>query len=189
MNPTLQTGASGRTIVVSYSHTGNNNALARRLAAALGAEHRRVTERRRRTMMTIILDTIFGRTPSVQVDLDGVDRDDLVILVGPVWMGHPAAPLRACFASLRERMGRYAFLTICGGADGPNAGLQEKLAARIGREPEFVTELLIADLLPPEPKPERRDTMAYRLSPAEVAALTECAVDSMTSHVCYGGGK
>ena len=41
--------------VISYSLTGNNEALAASVAAALGAEHIKISEPKRRTIGTIVL--------------------------------------------------------------------------------------------------------------------------------------
>jgi len=86
--------------IISYSHTGNNETLATRLAAALEAEHVRVAEERRRTMDTIVMDILFNRTPSVDFSAESIAQHDLMLFVGPVWMGHVATPLRACFKQL-----------------------------------------------------------------------------------------
>jgi hypothetical protein len=162
--------------VISYSLTGNNEALAASLAGAFDAEHLRVVESGRRTMATIVVDMMFNRTPRVQVDQEEMDKYDLVLFVGPVWMGHIATPLRACFKELQSRIRSYAFISICGGADGPNPGLAAELRRRVNGDPVSVLELHIADLLPPEPKPKRKDTMAYRLTESDVRSLTEAVL-------------
>ena len=168
--------------VISYSLTGNNDALAASLAQALAAKHVRVTEPGKRSMATILTDLAFKRTPRVQAAAGEIERYDLVLFVGPVWMGQIATPLRACFRELRSRVPRYAFVSICGGADGPNPGLAGELRRRLARDPAAVVELPIADLLPPEPRPRRRDTMAHRVNQGEVARLTDAVVEALPRH-------
>ena len=116
-----------KTIVVSYSLTGNNQDLAASLAAALGAEHVRITEPKPRTMSKIVLDTVFNRTPRVVVPVEQIGEYDLVLFVGPVWMGQIASPFRACFKKLGQGIAKYAFISICGGADGPNPKIAGEL--------------------------------------------------------------
>ncbi len=169
-------------LVVSYSLTGNNDALAESVAKALRADHRRIIESRRRSMATVVFDVMLNRTPRGAVDLTDIDRYDLVLFVGPVWMGQVASPFRGCFNGLREKLARYGFVTICGGADGPNPGLAEELRRRLGGEAEAVVELHIAELLPIEPEPERKDTMAYRLDSEETEKLTGAVVRAISSH-------
>ena len=179
-------GGSGsarkKVCVISYSLTGNNDALAASLARALQAEHIRVVESGRRTMTTIIFDMIFNRTPRVDVALEEIEHYDLVLFVGPVWMGKPATAFRDCFRKLQSRMRRYAFISICGGADGPNPGLAGELRRAVGHDPVSVVELHIADLLPQEPRPKRKDTMVYRLNDGDVRRLTDAVVEAMPQY-------
>ncbi len=172
-----------KTCVVSYSLTGNNEALAHGIAEALQAKHVRITETRRRTEARIMIDLILNRTPRILLPLDTVESYDLVLFVGPVWIGQVATPFRACFQRLRSRIRKYAFVSIAGGADGPNPGIAGELAKRLGAEPAFVADLHIADLLPPEPKPQRKDTSAYRLTPRDVQGLTDRALQALSGVV------
>jgi len=165
--------------VISYSLTGNNEALAKSLAGALSAEHVRITERGRRNMGTIGFDMMLKWTPKVTVPAVRPEDSDLVVFVGPVWMGQVASPFRACFKELGPRLGKYAFVSVCGGADGPNPKLASELTVRLGKDPVALIELPKASLLPPEPKPTRNDTMGYRISEAEVKLLTEKAVSGL----------
>ena len=165
------------TTVVSYSRTGNNRALAESLATALDARHIRVAEDQERRIGTIIADIVFRRNPKIRYEPDEPDPADRLVFVAPVWIGQVATPLRRCFAALRGRLDRCAFVTISGGADGPNETIGEELARRLGREPEAIVDLAIAALLPADPAPTRKDTSAYRVTDADVAALTETVLD------------
>ena len=137
-----------KTIVISYSLTGNNGALAESLSTAIGADHAAITESRPRTMGTITWDMILNRTPKIDLPVDGVEGYDLVLFVGPVWMGYVASPFRACFKQLGGRIDRYGFVSISGGADGPNAKLKDDLTKRLAKAPICLVDLHVADLLP-----------------------------------------
>lgn len=168
-----------KTIVISYSFTGNNQDLATSLAATLGAEHIRITEPKPRKMNTIVLDTAFNRTPKIIIPVVKTEAYDLVLFVGPVWMGQIATPFRACFKQLGQWIGEYAFISISGGADGPNPKLAGELKKRLGKEPICLIDLHIADLLPPEPKPTRENTSAYRITGSDVKYLTDTIVTTL----------
>src|SRR5512136_2043847 len=103
--------------IVSYSLTGNNERLAKNLAGALAATHISITEPKGRTMATIALDNMLNRTPRVTVPAVKPEEQELVVFVSPVWMGQVASPLRACFKELGPKLGKYAFVSICGGAE------------------------------------------------------------------------
>ena len=168
-----------KTMVISYSLTGNNEGLAESLAATLGAGHLRITEAKPRTMATIVLDMMLHRTPKIVMPAKTPAEYDLIVFVGPVWMGQIATPFRACFKQLSQGIGEYAFISICGGADGPNPKLGEELEKRLGKEPVCLLDLHIADLLPSEPEPTREDTMAYRITEREIKVLTTTTVASL----------
>jgi hypothetical protein len=127
-------------------------------------------------MNKIVLDIIFRRTPKIVMPVDKMDGDDLMLFVGPVWMGQIATPFRACFKQLGQKIDKYAFVSISGGADGPNPNLADELEKRLGKEPVCLLDLHIAELLPPEPEPTRDDTMAYRITEKDVKVLTDTIV-------------
>lgn len=161
-----------RIAVVSYSLTGNNEALAGSVAKELAAEHIKVTEPKPRTMGSIVSDLLLKRTPRVQPVPEALDGYDTVLLFGPVWMGNVATPLRAYLKHLKENKKKYAFVSISGGADGPNPKLAGELKNRAGYEPFALIDLHIAGLLPPDPKPVREDTQNYKLKEADIEELT-----------------
>ena len=170
-------------LVLSYSLTGNNEALSTAIARALGAEHISVSETKTRSNTTIVFDIMFNRVPQVSPLADKSGSYDLVILAGPVWMGHVATPLRAYLAQLKMNQGKYAFISISGGADGANPGLAAELNKRTGRDPEALLDLAIAEILPANPKPTRQDTSSYRLKEEDVRHLAEIVVKILNEKV------
>lgn len=165
-----------KVIVISYSLSGNNDALAISVAAELKAKHIKIKETKQRKMAAIFFDILFNRTPKVELMIDKVEEYDLVIFMGPVWLGRAATPLRGYFQNLKSRLGKYAFVSISGGAQGANPNLVVDLKRRIGKEPDILIDLAIADLLPSTPKPTRQDTMAYHLTERDVNNMTETIV-------------
>lgn len=168
-----------KAIVISYSLTGNNEALGNSIAKEFAAEHIKITEPKSRTMGTIFLDLIFKRTPKVKQMLDKVKNYDLILFSGPVWIGRIATPIRAYLKQLKKNPCKYAYVSISGGADGPNPKLADELKNRVGHEPIAVIDMHIADLLPPEPKPTRKITSAYHLNNEEVVKLTNIVAKTL----------
>lgn len=166
-------------LVISYSYTGNNEALANGVASLLGADRVRIEEAKRRSGWTIFLDALLNRTPpTVRPTCEAAGRD-LVVFIGPIWMGLVAFPFRACFERLRPTIGRYAFASVSGGAGGPNPGLAAELERRLGKAPVAVADMPVADLLPPEPRPRLKVTSAYRISGEEAGRLAEAVVAAL----------
>ena len=168
-----------KTTIISYSLTGNNEGLAKSLAERLGAGHHSLTESKPRTMGTIVFDMIFNRTPKIDTLVSKTEENDLVLFVGPVWMGQVASPFRACFRQIGPKLGKYAYVSISGGADGPNPKLADELKKRLGKAPVSVIDLHIADLLPSEPKPQRKDTSAYRINKRDIDSLTDRVAETL----------
>ncbi len=171
-------------LIVSYSLTGNNDALAASLAAACGGTHARITESKPRSTGSIALDMLFGRIPRVNAPSARVDGYDVVIVVAPIWMGSIASPVRAWLRDAASTIGPYAFVSLSGGSDGPNPRIGADLAKRLGKAPTAVVDLHIADLLPPEPKPARADTSAYRVNDAHLRVVTDKALTALRDARC-----
>jgi flavodoxin len=165
--------------VISYSLTGNNEALANSVAEEFAAEHIKITEPKPRTTGSIILDLIFNKIPQVQPIPDRLENYDLILFFGPIWIGQVATPLRAYLKHLKKSLCRYAFISISGGADGANTKLAGGLKKRVGKEPIALIDLHIADLLPSDPKPTRKDTSAYRLNKVDIKKLTDTIVKTV----------
>jgi hypothetical protein len=165
-----------KTVIMSYSFTGNNEALAKRIAEELKVEHIRITETKKRTYGTIGADFVFGRTPQTEPKSQVMSAYDLIIFVAPVWMGQPAFPIRPYLKQLKKHPQKYAYVSISGGGMNNNAGLPSALKRRTGVEAVIVVDLHIADLLPSEPKPTARDINTYRLTAQDIENLTRRAV-------------
>jgi flavodoxin len=168
-----------KTIVISYSQTGNNNKLACAIAKNLTANHIKIAEPKPRTFLAIGLDTLLNRTPKINSFDVNFEDFDMVIFVSPVWMGQVASPLRAVFRLAKSKVKQYAFVSLSGGADGPNTKLENELKSRIGVKPQKVINFLIAELLPQNPKPTRQQTEDYRLDDEVAIELSEKIVYSL----------
>lgn len=165
--------------VISYSLTGNNEALANSIAEEFGVEHIKIKESKPRTMGSIVLDLIINRTPQVQPIPDTLEKYDLILFFGPIWMGQVATPLRAYLKHLKTNLCKYAFISISGGADGANPKLAGELKKRVGKEPIALIDRHIADLLPSDPKPARKDTSAYRINNEDIKKLSDTIMKTL----------
>lgn len=168
-----------KTLIISYSLTGNNGALATSIAKALTAEHTKVIELKPRTLFTTFVDMLFNRTPLIMPITTKPADYDLVIFMAPVWMGQVATPLRACLKQLKASPVKYAFVCVSGGSAGPNTKLEADLVKRTGKAPAALIDLHIADLLPANPKPTQKDTAAYHINSNDVKKLTASAVEEL----------
>jgi len=162
-----------KTLVISYSLTGNNSILAGKLAEKLGADHIEIEEYGKRTVLTTVFDVIFNRTPRIEFNATLAKMQEHLVFVAPVWLGAVASPLRGAFSKMRDGMPGYTFVSFSAGADGPNPDLEKDLRKRTGKKPQSVINPLITDLLPAEPKPTRKELDAYRLKGEIVDEIAE----------------
>lgn len=162
--------------VVSYSMTGNNEALASRLAKALPAEHIRITEPKKRSYGAIALDVALNRTPRASPAPQTLDKYDGIIFVAPVWMEQPAFPLRSYLKYLKKNPRKYGFVSISGGSLNPNPHLLKNIIKHAGNAPAVLVDMHIADLLPKDTKIDPKAVGAYKLTESDYDSLTAKAV-------------
>lgn len=168
-----------KTVVISYSRTGNNQTLAEAVAAELSADHVTITMPGEKSFFSIGMDMLLNRTPKVIAANEKPGDYENVVFVGPVWMGQIASPLRSSFKKHRNKLQQYAFVSISGGADGPNTKLTAELKKRFGKDPAAVVNFLIAEMLPADPKPTREQTEAYRLDEVKAKELAEKVMEEL----------
>ena len=125
-----------KTICISYSLTGNNDALAASIASKLGADHVKVTDAKKRTMGMTAFDMLLNRTPQISMPEVNMADYSRVVFFAPIWMGQIASPLRGCFKKLSSGIGTYAFISLSGGAGGADitAKLTKDLEKRLGKK-------------------------------------------------------
>ncbi|OMD39006.1 hypothetical protein [Paenibacillus odorifer] len=158
--------------VISYSFSGNNDALAGSVARELSSDYFQISEAKPRTLSSITMDMIFSRIPLVQPSPNLLMKYDLILFFGPIWMGQVATPLRPYLRHLKTNPNKYGFISISGGADGPNTKVLGELRKRAGADPVVFIDLYIADLISTNPKPTRKVTSAYKLDPEDIKQLT-----------------
>lgn len=163
-------GAPVSTLIVYYSHHGNNETLAKYLSGRIECGAQRIVELRRRTGLTILFDLIFDRSPRIQPIGEALAEYDHVILIGPVWGSRIAAPLRTFLQLYGQQLRDYSFITLCGYENaGQAAALSTELARRLGRPPRALAELRVSDRVAPAQRRNLRVINSYRVDEAELA--------------------
>lgn len=136
-----------KTLLVYYSLTGNNKALAEKLSVGTQYDLLRLEEENRRTMFSTLLGLIFRRRPRLKkYDVD-ISTYDNVILIAPVWAGKVATPMESFIRRERQYVKAYSFITLCGGIAGQKEKLFASLSTLAGKEPVAIEELWVSDIL------------------------------------------
>jgi hypothetical protein len=158
-------------VVIYYSFTGNNRQLAMELQHRLSCDGVEVTETRKRTRFTILLDLVFKRLPAVRWLSRNLRQYDEAVLVAPIWAGRIATPLAAFITQEKDMLPPYTFISLCSGVPGQSEKIAAQLQALAGRKPEAVSQLNLNERLLPEHRNRVRYTNAYRAGPQDIRAF------------------
>lgn len=168
-----------RKLVISYSKTGNNHQLAEIIVSRLDAEH--IVLKRKKTMCSIVLDVLLNRVPKAEEIPTNFSHYDWVILVGPVWLGKLATPLRPYLKALKSYEKNIAVFSLNGGVDGDNKGLKAEIEKISNRKCDVLVEFHIANIMPQVPPPSRDDVTNYKLSANDLDKVSKMAMDAVKS--------
>jgi hypothetical protein len=160
------------TLVVYYSHSANNAALAMDIRKRLDCDIFRIKEPGKRTRLTIFLDKLFNRMPRIMecpMDLAHYER---FIFVAPVWASGVATPMKAFLVKYRHFINHFSFITVCGGVADQHEKIRRELAAFVQQDPEKVEEIWITNLIPDDKKLDVRFMMNYKLGPADFEKIS-----------------
>lgn len=152
-----------KTLIIYYSFSGNNRILAEETALRLGAETMEIKEVGTRSEKRIVLDMIFHRYPKIHFEPDLVSEYDLVLFFSPIWMFGIASPLRTCFKLTRSRIKNYGFVSLSGGALGPNTKISKELVRRLGKNQVLMLDLSIANFMMNGREKDAKATSAFQL--------------------------
>ena len=152
-----------KTLIVYYSFTGNNQALAFKLRERLQCDILRIEETGGRTGLSILLDLIFKRRSKLKKYNVQLKDFDNIVLVAPVWAGAIGTPMQAFLQQEKQNIRQYSFITVCSGAPGQREKISGALQSIVGVKPSLVEELWVNDLLPAEKKNKIRYTTPYRV--------------------------
>jgi flavodoxin len=157
-----------KTLIVYFSHTGNNEILAKYLQKRIACDTLRIEEASRRTGMTILLDLLFGRTAKLKDHGQPLEIYSDFIFVAPIWAAKIASPLKSFLLKEKDHVKSYSFISLCGGATGQLQKITNELQKILQRDPKVVKELWINDLLPPDKINTIKYTSGYRATVADL---------------------
>jgi menaquinone-dependent protoporphyrinogen IX oxidase len=152
-------------LIIYFSFSGNNRLLAEHLSKRLNCDAFPILEKKRRTIITIFLDMLFGREPKIK-DLECVVSNyDRIVLVAPIWDSKLANPIKSLIKKEKDALFNYFFISLCGyDRSGQKESITRELLALTGRAPKAVFELKISDLFPAEKRNDIRIISRYHVT-------------------------
>lgn len=147
--------------IISYSLTGNNEKIATKISSKIWAEHIKITEPKKRSIMKIIYDLLFNIKPEINEKLENIKENDLIIFFAPIWIGKVASPLRIIFNKHKEEINKYIFVSLSWFL---NPKIEEELNQRLWKKPEKIINICYEDLLKINPKITGKEIIKYKLN-------------------------
>ena len=130
-------------VIVVYSKTGHSWRAAEQLGDALGVAPFEITTPLYRWpllgWMRAARAGMTGKTAPLDQKID-LPNDGLVVLVGPVWAGGPAAPLNTVIDALKSGSQRVCAILTCGDSKEDASPIQS-IETRLGRPLEVALVL------------------------------------------------
>ena len=157
-----------KTLIVYYSFTQNNAALARTIQQRLECEMLKVETLRRRSAFSIFLDAAFGRKPAILKHNLTLENYDQFVFAGPIWMGKIAGPLRTFLSEEKSNIKRYSFISVCGGLTGQKEKIEDELTSIVGCRPQCVCELWVSEIVSEKVTKNAKNVSAYRIRSSEL---------------------
>ncbi|MBB6480137.1 flavodoxin family protein [Spirochaeta isovalerica] len=179
-----------KSVVVYYSHTGNNRYLAEKTALALNSEAIEIHPR-----FSAFPFLVLSSLTKLSSGIRKIDKDfssyDSVILCGPIWMGQIVSPLNDFLKKYISQINRLHFITCCGSKDSTKedkfgySHVFRKLKEMIGKKAGLMEAFPIELILPAEDKENDQAMMEARLSDRsfneEIKARLEAFAGKLTA--------
>lgn len=168
-----------KSLIIFYSITGNNKMLAEALEKKLPADLLEIKTKNKKTIVSIIGDVIFNRTPIVEGKLESFENYKQIIFIGPVWLGKFATVFRSYLKSMNLNDIPFNIISLNGGIDGDNIGLKSEIEKLTKRNDGIIFDLHLKDLLPKETLVTREAVSKYKLNDLDVSKLIGYVLSGM----------
>ncbi|MEW7289961.1 flavodoxin family protein [Aquimarina sp. 2304DJ70-9] len=153
-----------KTLIVYFSFTGNNKALADTLGKDLGADVLQITEPKKRGMFKIMLDMLFNRFPRINELSIPWGQYDHILLMAPIWNYLIANPMKTFVRKNKTYLKNYSFITLCSGRETQNEKIAKQLKKLATYEPQAIIEFEILKL----PTYEEQKSSIYKVTPDDL---------------------
>jgi flavodoxin len=153
-----------KTLIVYYSHSGNNEKLGYELKERIGCDIHKICEVKKRKTISILFDFFFklkSKLSSYSINLKEYDK---VIFAAPIWGGRIASPMRKFIDIEKNNLKRYFYITLCNGEVGQKEKIDSELYSIFQRRPNGVKELWINSLFPEDKQNKIKHTFNFKIS-------------------------
>lgn len=162
-----------KSLIVFYSHTGNNEKLALELKERMKCDIHKISEVKTRKTISILLNFFFKQNSNLSRSNITIKEYDKIILISPIWGGKIASPMRTFIKQEKNNIEKYFYITICNGEIGQKEKIITELYSIVERKPYEVSELWINSLLPVNKKNKIKHTFNYRINELDIKCFNK----------------
>lgn len=167
-----------RILIIYFSFSGNNRRLAEYLAKEIQCDICPIIEKKRRTMLTIVLDMMFKRSPKIEAIETPISNYDHTILVAPIWDSKVANPMKTLIKREKNSLNNYSFISFCGfDRPGQKERITNQLTDLTGYPPKSVSELKVCELFPSEYREEVNTISCYHITRKDLSKFEDKIYD------------
>ena len=130
-----------KTIILYYSHSGNTKALALKKASKLGVDIEEIVEVKKPFIAIGLFKAAMRKKTAIQpikAQLDGFDK---IIIMSPVWAGHPVPAINSVIVCLPKGKAVEFIMVSAGGGSKGSAEKTKALITMQGCEVVEYTDL------------------------------------------------
>ena len=132
-----------KTIILYYSHSGNTKALALKKALELGADIEEIVEVKKPLLAIGLYRAARRKKTAIAPIKAQLDSFDNVIIMSPVWAGHPVSAVNSVMDCLPKGKKVEFFMISAGGGTRASAEKTKALAATRGCEVTEYTDVQV----------------------------------------------
>lgn len=160
-------------LILYYSHSGNNEKLAKYIAKRYHIDSEQIKEKReKRTMFTTVLDFLFNRKPKLQPLDKSLANYDRVIIIAPIWMGKLSSPMVSALHQYKDAIKEFAFVTFSGDPSESEKKFIPKMEAIVGKNCSFIKGFAITSLFSSEQKIDGAELMKFQANETQISSFT-----------------
>lgn len=162
-----------KSLIVYYSHSGNNEKLAHHLKEKTGWDILKINEMKERKTISILLDFMVKRDSKLNHSTTNLKDYSKIIFIAPIWGGKIASPLRSYMELEKNNVENYAFIGLCNGVEGQKYKVDTELKSILRNEPMLVKELWINRLLSEDKRNKIRHTFSFKVTDSDLERFKE----------------
>ncbi len=162
-----------KTLLIYFSHSGNNEKLAFYLKEKSNCKVHKITELKNRKTISILFDFLLKRGTKLSSSNIDLSEFEMLIFVSPIWGCKIATPIRIFIDKEKANIKKYSFISLCNGDKGQKEKIINELSLILEAKPISVAELSINRLLPPEKQNQIKYTFNYRITDDEIKHFSD----------------